>query len=258
MHVLLLAGGFGTRLGEETSIKPKPMVEIGESPILWHIMKYYAAFGHTEFCVLMGYKHEVIIDYFMNYHVHHSHLRIDLQNNDVKIFKPDCEPWVVNLLNTGRDAMTGARIRKARDLVGNNTFMLTYGDGLSDVNLDELIECHRKSGKLATLTAVQPAGRFGALDLDGDGTVTSFQEKPQGDGAWINGGFFVLEPEVFDFIPEGKNVMWEDVPLKELARAGQLNAYRHRGFWHPMDMLKDKLALCSLWEQGRAPWKIWS
>ena len=257
VKVLILAGGLGTRLGEETSIRPKPMVEIGSQPILWHIMKYYAAFGHTEFGVLMGYKHEVIVDYFMQYHVRHAHLRIDLCNNDVQILKPDCEPWIVNLLNTGRDAMTGARIRKARELVGNSTFMLTYGDGLSDVDLNALLSCHRKSGKLATLTAVQPAGRFGALELAEDGTVNSFQEKPQGDGAWINGGFFVLEPDIFDLIPEGDAAVWEGEPLKALARSGQLNAYKHRGFWHPMDMLKDKLALCALWEQGRAPWKIW-
>ena len=257
MLVLLLAGGLGTRLGEETNIKPKPMVEIGEQTILWHIMKYYAAFGHTDFGVLMGYKHEVIVDYFINYYAHHSNLRVDLQRNSVEIFQSHCEPWVINLLDTGRDALTGSRIRKARELVGNNTFMLTYGDGLSDVDLNELLANHKKSGKLATLTAVQPAGRFGALEVANDGTVESFQEKPQGDGAWINGGFFVLEPEVFDFIPDGEQVMWEDAPLRNLARAGQLNAYKHRGFWHPMDMMKDKVALCSLWEQGRAPWRIW-
>lgn len=258
MLVLLLAGGLGTRLGEETNIKPKPMVEIGEQPIIWHIMKYYAAFGHSEFGILMGYKHEMIVDYFINFYARHSNLRLDLRNNSVEMSDSTCEPWVVNLLNTGLKSLTGSRIRKARHLVGRNTFMLTYGDGVSDVNLDELLDCHKRAGKIATLTAVKPTGRFGALGLAEDGAVESFQEKPQGDGAWVNGGFFVLEPEIFDFIPDGDQVVWEDTPLKRLASAGQLNSYKHNGFWHPMDMLKDKVELSRLWEQGRAPWKIWS
>lgn len=257
MKVLLLAGGLGTRLGEETNVKPKPMVEIGDYPIIWHIMKYYSSFGHHSFVVLMGYKKEVIIDYFVNYYTHNSNFCIDMKNNNMEVCQSHCEPWVINFLDTGRTAMTGARIRKARELVGNETFMLTYGDGLSNVDIDALLECHKKAGKLATLTAVQPAGRFGAIELGEDNTVSSFQEKPKGDGAWVNGGFFVLEPEIFDVIPEGDQVVWEADPLQTLAQAGQLNAYRHHGFWQPMDMLKDKKTLCSLWEQGRAPWKRW-
>lgn len=257
MKVLILAGGLGTRIGEETSIKPKPMICIGDYPILWHIMKYYATFGHNDFGILMGYKHEVIIDYFLNYYTHNCNLHIDLSTNITTYQKNKCDPWTLDLLNTGTHAMTGARIRKAKELVGNETCMLTYGDGLSNVDINALIQSHKQSGKLVTVTAVQPSGRFGALDIGEEGIVHKFQEKPKGDGAWINGGFFVLEPGAFDYIPEGENVTWEDVPLKTLAEAGQLNSYQHRGFWHPMDMLKDKTELTALWESGKAPWKLW-
>lgn len=257
MKVLLLAGGLGTRLGEETSIRPKPMVEIGGYPIIWHIMKLYTHYGLTDFIILCGYKSEVIKEYFLNYYTNNSDVTINFSNNEIDIHRNRCEPWKVTMLYTGRNAMTGSRIKQARHYVGEEPFMLTYGDGVGDVNIKKLLECHKKSGKAVTLTAVQPSGRFGALNIQADNSISHFQEKPVGDGSWVNGGFFVCEPEAFDYIPEGENAVWEKEPLMKLAAAGKLNAYKHAGFWKPMDTLKDKLELNELWDGGKAPWKVW-
>lgn len=257
MKVLLLAGGLGTRLGEETSIRPKPMVEIGGYPIIWHIMKLYTHYGLTDFVILCGYKSEVIKEYFVNYYTNNSDVTIDFQTNQIDVHMNRCEPWKVTLLYTGRNAMTGSRIKQACKFVGDEPFMLTYGDGVSDVDINKLLDCHKKSGKLVTLTAVQPTGRFGALNIEPSGTISRFQEKPVGDGAWVNGGFFVCEPKAFDYIPDGDNVIWEREPLTQLAKEGQLNAYKHYGFWHPMDTLRDKIELNEQWSAGKALWKVW-
>lgn len=257
MKVLILAGGLGTRLGEETGIRPKPMVGIGGFPILWHIMKIYSHYGFNEFVVLTGYKQEVIKDYFVNFYMTNSDVTVDLSTNLVKVHQSVTEPWKVTLLYTGRNTLTGGRIKKAKDFVGNEPFMLTYGDGVGNIDINALISCHKKSGKLCTLTAYQPEGRFGALDIDDQGAIGRFNEKPKEGGSWINAGFFVCQPEVFDYIPDGDLVTWEQDPLKNLARDGQLNAYKHTGFWHPMDMLKDKIDLNNMWAEGKAPWKVW-
>lgn len=257
MKVVILAGGLGTRLGEETSIKPKPMVEIGGKPIIWHIMKIYSHYGFNDFIVLCGYKGEVIKRYFANYYLNNSDITIDMRSNSVDVHYNEIEPWRVTLIDTGVDTMTGGRISRIKKFVGNDTFMLTYGDGVSDVNIAKLLESHKKSGKIATLTAVRPAARFGVVNLGADGSVVNFKEKPSGDGVWINGGFFVLEPQVFDYIPEGDSVVWEREPLERLSAAGQLNAYAHSGFWRPMDMLKDKKDLNEMWDKGEAKWKVW-
>ncbi len=258
MKVAILAGGLGTRLGEETTIRPKPMVEIGGKPILWHIMKIYSHYGFNDFVVLCGYKHEFIKEYFMNYFMENSDVTFDLAKNEVCVHEKRVEPWKVTLLDTGLNTLTGGRIKRAQEILGNEPFMLTYGDGVSDVNIDELVEHHKKSGKLATLTAVQPQGRFGVLDLDESGTIRSFQEKPKQGGSWINGGFFVLEPQVFDYIPPRDDAVWEQEPLRNLAHDGQLSAYKHEGFWRPMDMLKDKNDLNAMWDKGEALWKVWA
>lgn len=257
MKVLILAGGLGTRLSEETDLKPKPMVEIGGKPILWHIMKAYSHWGFNEFVVLTGYKSHVIKDYFINYYTRYSDITVDMSNNAVEVHQHRNEPWKVTMLYTGQNTMTGGRIKKAQEYVGNEPFMLTYGDGVSNVNIHELLEFHKNSGKLATMTAVQPSGRFGALVLDEKENITSFMEKPKGDKSWINGGFFVLEPEVFNYLPQGDNVIFERVPLENLAKDNQLNAFKHEGFWQPMDTLRDKKELTELWEQGQAPWALW-
>lgn len=258
MKVLILAGGLGTRLGEETSVRPKPMVGIGGYPILWHIMKIYSQYGFNEFVVLTGYKQEVIKDYFVNYYMNKSDVTVDLSTNDVTVHQNTCEPWKVTLLYTGRNTKTAGRIKKVQNYIGNEPFMLTYGDGVGDVDITALIENHKKSGKLCTLTAYQPEGRWGALGISTSGTVTNFSEKPKESGAWINAGFFVCEPEVLDYIPEDcEDMMWEQDPLKNLARDGKLNAYKHTGFWHAMDMLKDKEDLNKMWAEGKAPWKLW-
>lgn len=257
MKVLILAGGLGTRLGEETGVRPKPMVGIGGKPILWHIMKIYSHYGFNEFVILCGYKSEVIKEYFVNYYMNNSDVTVDLSTNSVEVHKNSCEPWKVTMFYTGRNTLTGGRIKKVKDFIGNEPFMLTYGDGVGDVDIKTLLENHKKSGKLCTLTAYQPEGRFGALAIDENGAINKFQEKPKEGGAWINAGFFVCEPEVFNYIPDGDDVIWEQEPLKSLARDGKLNAYKHTGFWHPMDMLKDKEDLNKMWAENRAPWKVW-
>ena len=255
MKVVILAGGFGTRLSEETDIKPKPMVEIGGKPILWHIMKIYSTYGFNDFVICLGYKGYVIKEYFANYFLHMSDVTIDLKNNQMEIHDVKAEPWKVTLVDTGLNTMTGGRIKRVQKYIGNDTFMLTYGDGVANINIKELLEFHKKHGKFATVTAVQPSGRFGALDLD-ENKVKAFKEKPKGDGAWINGGFFVLEPQIFDYI-KGDETIWERDPLENLAKDGQLMAYRHTGFWKPMDTLRDKRELESLWQSGNPPWKVW-
>lgn len=258
MRVLILAGGKGTRLGEETKIIPKPMVEIGGYPILWHIMKIYSHYGYNDFVILTGYKGHVIKNYFLNYYNRYSDMTIDLANNDVQIHKMRSEPWKVTMLYTGSDTFTAGRIYRAKNYIGSEPFMLTYGDGVSDVNIEKLVDFHAKSGKLVTLTAVQPEGRFGALDIQADGSIVQFQEKPS--DAWINGGFFVCENKALDYIDPSTSdtMMWERAPLQNLAKDGQLHAYKHAGFWHPMDMLKDKEDLDKLWKTNKAPWNVWS
>jgi glucose-1-phosphate cytidylyltransferase len=256
MKVVILAGGLGTRLSEETDLKPKPMVEIGGKPIIWHIMKIYSAHGFNEFIICCGYKGYVIKEYFANYFLHQADVTIDLCRNDMEIHHSKAEPWKVTLIDTGLNTMTGGRIKRIRDYI-EGTFMLTYGDGVSNVDLTSLLRFHNDNGRLATVTAVQPSGRFGAIHLSEDSTVNSFQEKPKSNGAWINGGFFVLEPGIFDYISEGDSTVWERTPLENLARDGQLAAYKHTGFWRPMDTLRDKTELENKWSAGMADWKIW-
>ena len=257
MKVVILAGGLGTRLGEETGVRPKPMVGIGGKPILWHIMKIYSHYGFNEFVILCGYKSEVIKDYFVNYYMNNSDITVDLSTNNVDVHKNTSESWKVTMFYTGRDTMTGGRIKKVKDFIGNEPFMLTYGDGVSDVDINKLIKSHKNSGKLATLTAIQPSGRFGSLEFGKDNNIINFQEKPKGDGAWINGGFFVCEPEIFDYIPDGDDAIWEQEALRGLVNDGQLNSYKHDGFWRPMDTLKDKEDLNKLWADNQSPWKLW-
>lgn len=257
MKVVILAGGLGTRLSEETKLIPKPMVEIGGKPILWHIMKIYSYYGFNEFIILTGYKSHIIKDYFVHYYQQYSDITVDMLNNTVDIHKIQTEPWKVTMLYTGQDTMTGGRIKRAQNYIGNEPFMLTYGDGVSDLDVNALIECHKKSGKYLTLTAVKPSGKFGALDITSDGSINNFTEKPQGDGNWINGGFMVCEPQVFDYIKDGDSTIFERAPLEDLAKDGQLNAYKHRGFWYPMDTLKGKNDLTEMWQSGKAPWAKW-
>ena len=258
MKVAILAGGYGTRLSEETELRPKPMVEIGGYPILWHIMKIYSHWDFNEFIILTGYKSHVIKDYFLNYYTRYSDMTIDMVNNTVELHKTRNEPWRVTMLYTGPDTMTGGRLLRAKEYLRNERFMLTYGDGVSDINIPELIRCHEKTGKLVTLTAIQPTGRFGAIEVAADGSVESFKEKPQWDDAWINGGFFVMEPEVFDYLTEGDATILEKKPLEHLAGTGQLNAYKHTGFWRAMDNMRDKGELTALWTSGKPPWALWS
>ncbi len=257
MKAVILAGGHGTRISEETAIKPKPMVEIGDKPILWHIMKIYTAYGITDFIICCGYKGYVIKEYFSNYFLHHSDVTFDIQNNKIQVHQNDVEPWKVTLVDTGEATMTGGRIKRVQDYIGNETFCCTYGDGVSDVNINKLIQFHREQNVLATLTAVQSPGRFGAFRLEeGEYRIPSFREKPQEEGVWINGGFFVLEPGVFDYIQDDSTV-WERAPLKTLAQDGMLAAFRHGEFWHPMDTLRDKMVLEDIWASGKVPWKVW-
>lgn len=255
MKCVILAGGLGTRISEETHLRPKPMVEIGGKPILWHIMKIYSHHGINDFIICLGYKGYLIKEYFANYFLHQSDITFDMQDNKTIIHNNCCEPWRVTLVDTGENTMTGGRLKRVEEYVGDENFCFTYGDGVSNVNISALVSFHKARGTFATLTAVQPPGRFGALDLHQD-LITSFQEKPQGDGGWINGGFFVLEPGVFDYI-EGDETVWESVPLEKLAKAGQLSAYRHTGFWQPMDALRDKMLLEKLWASRKAPWRVW-
>ena len=257
MKVVILAGGLGTRLSEETKLIPKPMVEIGGKPILWHIMKIYSHYGFNDFIILTGYKSHVIKDYFVHYYQQYSDITVDMQNNSVEIHRIKTEPWKVTMLYTGQDTMTGGRIKKAQEYIGNEPFLLTYGDGVSDVNIDDLIKSHKESGKTVTMTAVQPSGRFGALVIKDDNMITSFMEKPKGDESWINGGFFVCQPQVFDYIPNGDDVIFERAPLENLAKDRKLNAYKHDGFWRPMDTLKDKHDLTEMWVKNTAPWAVW-
>ncbi|ALK30633.1 glucose-1-phosphate cytidylyltransferase [Burkholderia plantarii] len=254
MKVVLLAGGLGTRISEETSVRPKPMVEIGGKPILWHIMKIYATYGLTDFIVCCGYKGYLIKEYFANYFLHMSDVTIDLGQNQIEVHQKKAEPWRVTLVDTGETTQTGGRLRRLRDYIDGD-FCMTYGDGVGSINVTELLKFHREHGKQATMTAVQPPGRFGALELDGT-QVKSFMEKPTGDGGWINGGFFVLNPSVIDLI-EGDDTLWERQPLERLARNGQLQSWFHHGFWQPMDTLRDKSHLEELWKTGQAPWKTW-
>jgi glucose-1-phosphate cytidylyltransferase len=257
MKVVILAGGYGTRLSEETDLRPKPMVEIGGRPILWHIMKTYSYWGVNEFVVLTGYKSHLIKDYFINYYTRYSDITVDMAANSVEIHQHRNEPWKVTMLYTGQDTMTGGRLLAAKEFLAGERFFLTYGDGVSDVNIPELLDVHIKSGKTVTLTSVQPTGKFGALEIESDNRISSFLEKPAGDGAWINGGFFVMEPEVFDYLKDGGETVLERAPLENLAKDGQLNAYKHIGFWKAMDTLKDKNDLTALWTQGKAPWALW-
>lgn len=257
MKAVILAGGLGTRLSEETTVRPKPMVEIGGKPILWHIMKIYAAHGVNDFIICCGYKGYVIKEYFANYFLHMSDVTFDMRFNQMSVHSGYAEPWRVTLVNTGENSMTGGRLKRVREHVGNETFCFTYGDGVGDIDISAAIEFHHEQKTLATLTATQPPGRFGAICLEeGQTKIDSFQEKPEGDGAWISGGFFVLEPQVIDFI-EGDDTVWEQEPLQKLAHLNQLAAYRHRGFWHPMDTLRDKQRLEKLWQSDCAPWKVW-
>jgi len=256
MKIVILAGGLGTRLSEETDVRPKPMVEIGGKPILWHIMKIYSHFGFNDFVVCLGFKGYVIKEYFANYYLHKANVTIDLGNNSLDIHDSKAEPWRVTLVDTGNSSMTGGRLKRVREYIGNETFMMTYGDGVGDVNISALLKHHKEHGKLATVTSVQPVGRFGALEIGKDDMITGFKEKPRGDGSWINGGFFVLEPQVLDYI-EGDSTIWEQSPMEGLARDGQLVSYKHDGFWQPMDTLRDKTMLNSLVEEGTAPWMVW-
>ncbi|MCX6969637.1 MAG: glucose-1-phosphate cytidylyltransferase [Verrucomicrobia bacterium] len=254
MKAVILAGGLGTRLSEETVTRPKPMVEIGGRPILWHILKIYSSHGINDFVICAGYKGYVIKEYFANYFLHMSDVTFDMKENRMEVHSKRSEPWRVTIVDTGDETLTGGRMKRIAPFV-DGTFCMTYGDGLADVNVAESIEYHRKQGLKATLTAVQPLGRFGALGLAA-GKVASFQEKPRGDGSWINGGFFVLEPSVFDYV-DGDDTLWEKRPMETLSNEGQLAAYQHNGFWQPMDTLRDKLLLERLWEEEKAPWKTW-
>lgn len=257
MKVVILAGGLGTRLSEETVVKPKPMVEIGGMPILWHIMKIYSSHGFNDFVICLGYKGYVVKEYFANYFLHKSDVTIDLKNNSVETHDSQAEPWRITLVDTGDASMTGGRIKRIQPYTNGEPFMLTYGDGVGNVDIKALVEFHKAHKRLCTVTSVQPSGRFGALNILEDNTVHSFMEKPKGDGAWINGGFFVCEPQVFDYIKEGDATVWEQRPMEQIANDSQMNAYKHQGFWRPMDTLKDKQDLNELWSENKAQWKTW-
>ncbi|MFB4393831.1 MULTISPECIES: glucose-1-phosphate cytidylyltransferase [unclassified Pseudomonas] len=255
MKAVILAGGLGTRISEESHLRPKPMIEIGGKPIIWHIMKIYSHYGINDFVICLGYKGYVIKEYFANYFLHMSDVTFDMAENRMDIHNRHAEPWRVTLVDTGENTATGGRLKRVRDYVGNETFCLTYGDGVSDVDIPRLIDFHRQHGKMATVTAVQPPGRYGALDVQGE-QVRGFQEKPAGDGGWINGGFFVLEPAVLEYI-EGDDTTWEYEPMRRLAEDGQLMSHLHRGFWQPMDTLRDRMQLEAHWKNGEAAWHLW-
>lgn len=255
MKAVILAGGFGTRISEETHLKPKPMIEIGGMPILWHIMKWYSHYGINEFVICCGYKGYMIKEYFANYFLHMSDITFDMKTNSMEVHQQHAESWKVTLVDTGINTMTGGRLKKIREYLDNETFCFTYGDGLSNIDLDELISFHKQNNKLSTLSAVQPPGRYGALKIENN-LVQKFMEKPEGDGGWINGGFFILEPKVFDYIKDDSTI-WEREPLEKLSSEGQLRAFKHNGFWHPLDTLRDKNHLEKLWNENNALWKIW-
>lgn len=255
MKVVILAGGLGSRLSEETIVRPKPMVELGGHPVLWHIMKIYSHHGLNDFVICLGYKGYMIKEYFANYFLHMADVTFDLRRNEMKVHQNLSEPWTVTLVETGEATQTGGRLLRVREHVGDDTFCFTYGDGLSDVDVSRLVAFHKDQGTLATVTAVQPPGRFGLIDFQED-KISGFQEKPPGDGSWVNGGFFVLEPKIFDYI-RGDEAIWEREPLERLAREGQLSAFKHPGFWQPMDTLRDRTMLENLWSAGKAPWRVW-
>lgn len=255
MKVVILAGGLGTRISEESHLRPKPMIEIGGRPILWHILKMYSSHGINDFIVCLGYKGYLIKEYFSNYFLHMSDVTFNMSDNSVEIHHKFADPWRVTLVDTGENSMTGGRLKRVSSYIADETFCFTYGDGLSDINLSKLIEYHKLSNAKATVTAIQPPGRYGSLNIEA-GRVSQFQEKPAGDGSWINGGFFVLEPSVLDYI-QGDETIWEEGPLKTLAKNGELNAFQHTGFWQAMDTLREKNFLENLWSTGQAPWKSW-
>ncbi|KYZ76491.1 glucose-1-phosphate cytidylyltransferase [Anaerosporomusa subterranea] len=258
MKVVILAGGFGTRISEESHLKPKPMIEIGDSPILWHILKSYSYFGFNDFIICCGYKGYAIKEYFADYYLHRSDITFDFSNNnEMTVHSNVAEPWRVTVVDTGLEAQTGARIKRIQKYVGNEAFMMTYGDGVSDVNINSLLSFHRSHGKLATLTAIQPGGRFGVLDIDEHQTINRFAEKAKEDGGWINAGFMVLEPQVFNFLDDSESLIFEREPLERLAADGNLAAYKHSGFWQCLDTLRDKGRLETMWNSGNAPWKVW-
>lgn len=256
MQAVILAGGLGTRLAEETALRPKPMVEIGGKPILWHIMKIYSHYGINDFIICLGYKGYMIKEYFLNYYSHMSDITVDLSNNSTKVHNSTSEPWRITLVDTGNETLTGGRLKRVSQYINGNEFCFTYGDGLADVNISELIESHKRGNRLATVTAVQPPGRFGSIMHEAD-QVVSFQEKPKGDGAWINGGFFVLSPEALKYIDDDFTT-WEQEPMKNLSQDGQMSIYFHKRFWQPMDTLRDKQMLDSLWKAGNPPWRVWN
>lgn len=258
MKVVILAGGHGTRISEETGVKPKPMVEVGNKPILWHIMKIYAAYGLNDFIICCGYKGEIIKQYFANYHLFNSSITFDLKNDEIIVHSSNTEPWRVATIDTGLKTMTGGRLKRVKNFIGDETFCMTYGDNVSDINVTDLINFHRKQKTLATLTAIQPPGRFGVFSLREEETkISHFREKPKGDNAWINGGFFVLEPDAINYI-EGDSTVWEQEPMQQLAIDGELSAYKHRGFWQNMDTLRDNRFLEALWQKNdNPPWKVW-
>ena len=255
MKAVILAGGLGTRISEETAVRPKPMIEIGGKPVLWHILKTYSHHGINEFIICLGYKGYIIKEYFANYFLHSSDVTFDLANNKLEVHQKNAEPWRITLVDTGEHTQTGGRLKRVANYLDGDTFCFTYGDGLADVDITQELAFHRSKQTLATMCAVQPPGRFGAIDIKGS-RITRFEEKPLGDGSWINGGFFILEPEALRYI-DGDDSIWERGPLEKLASDGQLSAYTHHGFWHPMDTLRDKLKLEELWQEGKAPWKVW-
>jgi len=255
MKAVILAGGLGTRISEETHLRPKPMIEIGGKPILWHIMKTYSAHGISDFIICLGYKGYMVKEFFANYYLHQSDVTFDMQDNSMKVHQNTAEPWTVTLVDTGELTQTGGRLKRIAPYLDHEDFCFTYGDGVSDVDIGALIAFHKSQATLATVTAVQPPGRFGSLDVTGN-KINAFEEKPQGDGSWVNGGYFVLSPKVLDYI-EGDQTTWEAEPLQRLAKEGQLGAFRHEGFWQPMDTLRDKTHLEELWNSGKAPWKTW-
>lgn len=256
MKVVILAGGYGTRISEESHLKPKPMIEIGDKPILWHIMKLYSYFGIYEFIICCGYKQHVIKEFFSDYFLHLSDVTFDLKNNDIIIHNNYVEPWKVTVVDTGLNTMTGGRIKRIKNYIGNETFMLTYGDGVSNINIDKLLQFHKSHGKMVTITAFQPGGRFGILDLDNRNIVNSFKEKKKEDGGWVNSGFMVLEPSIFNYI-DGDQTIFEKEPLERAAKEGNVKAFQHDGFWQCMDTLREKNMLEELWSNGKAPWKVW-